>query len=121
RLAARFADAFNAPFRTPDETKVSVDRVREACGEAGRESIRLSAPQVVCAGRAEAESARRAPAIGRHVAQPRANGLGRTPPQVVGKIGRFADLGAERIYLQVLDLTDLEHLELLAAEVLPHV
>jgi hypothetical protein len=40
---------------------------------------------------------------------------------VVEKIGEFAKLGAERIYLQVLDLSDLDHLELIAAEVLPHV
>ena len=121
RLAARFADEFNAPFRTPDETKVIFDRVREACEEAGRESIRLSAAQVVCAGRDEAEIARRAAAIGREVDELRVNGLAGTPQEIVDKIGRFAELGAERIYLQVLDLDDLEHLELLAAEVLPHV
>jgi hypothetical protein len=40
---------------------------------------------------------------------------------VLEKIGRLAELGAERVYLQVMDLSDLDHLELIAAEVLPHV
>ena len=33
----------------------------------------------------------------------------------------FAGAGATRAYLQVLDLHDLDHLELLAAEVMPQV
>ena len=32
---------------------------------------------------------------------------------------RWHDAGAERLYLQVLDLADLDHLELIAAEVAP--
>ncbi|MBX6168363.1 MAG: LLM class F420-dependent oxidoreductase, partial [Thermobispora bispora] len=51
----------------------------------------------------------------------RVNGLAGTPQEIVDKIGRFAKMGAERLYLQVLDLDDLEHLELIAAEVLPYV
>jgi hypothetical protein len=35
-------------------------------------------------------------------------------------MGVFAELGAQRFYLQVLDLTDLDHLRLVAEEVLPH-
>jgi alkanesulfonate monooxygenase SsuD/methylene tetrahydromethanopterin reductase-like flavin-dependent oxidoreductase (luciferase family) len=49
------------------------------------------------------------------------DGLVGTPGEIVDKIGKFAEIGAERIYLQVLDLTDLDHLELLAAEVLSQV
>jgi len=51
----------------------------------------------------------------------RAEGLGGTPAEVVDKIGRFAAAGASRLYLQVLDLHDLDHLELVAAEVKPQV
>ena len=36
-------------------------------------------------------------------------------------IRAFGDIGAETVYLQVLDLDDLDHLELLAKDVLPHV
>ncbi|MGH3240743.1 MAG: LLM class F420-dependent oxidoreductase, partial [Spirillospora sp.] len=95
------------------------DRVRAACAEAGRTDPPVySVAQVVCCGRDEAEVRRRADAIGRDVAELRENGLAGTPGELVDKIGRFAELGAERAYLQVLDLRDLEHLELLAAEVM---
>ena len=43
----------------------------------------------------------------------------RHPAECVETIGRYASVGAERVYLQVLDLADLDHLDLLAAEVNP--
>ena len=121
RLVARFADEYNVPFHTVEETGNAYDRVRAACEEAGREAVLLSAAQVVCVGADEAEIARRAEAIGRDVAELREHGVTGTPAEVVDKIGEFAEQGAERIYLQVLDLSDIDHLELLAAEVMPHV
>jgi F420-dependent oxidoreductase-like protein len=121
RLAARYADEYNVPFHRLDETGAAYDRVRTACAEAGRESIVFSAAQVVCCGRDEAELKRRAEAIGRDAAELRTGGLGGTPSELVDKIGRFKELGAERLYLQVLDLDDLDHLALLASEVLPQV
>ncbi|MEV7803368.1 LLM class F420-dependent oxidoreductase [Microbispora sp. NPDC088329] len=121
RLVARFADEYNVPFHLPEDTAAAFDRVRRACDAAGRETVLLSAAQVVCAGRDEAEIARRAANIGRKVDELRVNGLAGTPQEIVDKIGRFTEMGAERLYLQVLDLHDLEHLELIASEVLPHV
>jgi F420-dependent oxidoreductase-like protein len=121
RLAARFADEYNLPFHPLDDTAVAFDRVRRACEAEGRESIRFSVAQTVCVGTDDAEIARRAEATGQGLAGLRASGLAGTPAEVVEKIGEFAKLGAERIYLQVLDLSDLDHLELIAAEVLPHV
>jgi alkanesulfonate monooxygenase SsuD/methylene tetrahydromethanopterin reductase-like flavin-dependent oxidoreductase (luciferase family) len=58
-------------------------------------------------------------AIGRSSDDLRRGALAGTPDEIVDKIGRFAALGASRVYLQVLDLDDLGHLELIAAEVLP--
>ena len=75
----------------------------------------------MCCGRDEAEVRRRADAIGRDVDELRANGIVGTPAEVVETIGRYATVGTERLYLQVLDLADLDHLDLLAAEVLPQV
>jgi alkanesulfonate monooxygenase SsuD/methylene tetrahydromethanopterin reductase-like flavin-dependent oxidoreductase (luciferase family) len=72
---------------------------------------------VVCVGRDDAEVARRAAAIGREVEELKANGLAGSPAEVVDKIGRYAEVGSQRIYLQVLDLADLDHLELISAEV----
>ncbi|TNY36452.1 LLM class F420-dependent oxidoreductase [Thermomonospora catenispora] len=119
RLAAMFAHEYNVPFNRPEETKAAFERVRAACEQAGRtEPMIYSAAQVVCCGRDDAEIARRAAAIGREVPELRENGLAGTPQEIVDKIGRFAEFGTECIYLQVLDLSDLEHLELLAGEVM---
>ena len=101
--------------------RAQFDRVRAACAEAGRDDIILSAAQVLCCGRTEAEVRRRAEAIGRDVDELRENGLAGSPAEVVDKLGRFAEIGSARIYLQTLDLTDLDHLELVAAEVAPKV
>jgi hypothetical protein len=80
-----------------------------------------SAAQTVCCGRDEAELARRAQAVGQRLADLRQTGLAGPPAEIVDKLGQFADAGASRAYLQVLDLHDLGHLELIAAEVMPQV
>lgn len=120
RLAAAYADEYNVPFRSLSDTGAAYDRVRRACEEAGREIV-LSAAQTTVVGADRAEIERRAAAIGEDADKLRENGLCGTPAEVVERIGQFAELGAERFYLQILDLGDLEHLELIAAEVLPHV
>ncbi|MDR8410975.1 LLM class F420-dependent oxidoreductase [Nonomuraea sp. 3-1Str] len=119
-LAATDADEYNVPFHTPAETGAAFDRVRRAADEAGRTLI-LSAAQTVCVGRDRAELERRAAAIGTGMDELREKGLAGTPAEVLDKLGALAELGAERVYLQVMDLADSDHLELIAAEVLPHV
>ncbi|GAA2414926.1 LLM class F420-dependent oxidoreductase [Actinomadura vinacea] len=119
RLAVAHADEYNVPFHQPNKTGAAFDRVRAACQEAGRtKPMVYSAAQVVCCGRDDAEVARRAEAIGREVPELKENGLAGTPAEIVEKLGAFAELGAEHVYLQVLDPHDLDHLELLSAEVL---
>ena len=121
RLAARFADEYNVVFVSPEDTAAAFGRVREACAAADRDPAALvySAGQTVCCGRTGAEVARRAAAIGEDAAALEATGLAGSPAQIVDKLGRFASIGASRMYLQVLDLHDLDHLELIAAEVMP--
>ena len=123
QLAARYADEFNVAFVSVGDTAAAFGRVREACQAAGRDpgSLVYSAAQTVCCGRDEAELARRAQATGYDLAFLRAEALGGTPDEIVDRIGTFAELGATRMYLQVLDLHDLDHLELIASEVLPQV
>ena len=123
RLAAQYAADFNSGFSGVDETRGRFATVDEACRKIDRDPKTLthSIAQVLCVGRDEAEIARRAAAIGREVDELRTNGLAGTPDEVVAKLERFAEAGTERAYLQVLDLADLEHLELVAAEVLPRV
>lgn len=120
-LAARFADEFNCVFSALDDAAAEIARVRAACAKAERrpESITYSAALVLCCGRNEAEIARRADAIGRDVDELRENGAAGTPAEVIEKIGRYRELGITRIYLQTLDLADLDHLELVATEVAP--
>jgi F420-dependent oxidoreductase-like protein len=122
-LAARYADEFNAPFSSPADAEAGFGRVRDACTEAGRDpaSVVFSAAQVVCCGSGEAELARRAAALGRELPELRENGLAGSPSEIVDKIGAFAEAGATTVYLQILDLADLDHLDLLASQVLPHV
>ena len=118
-LAARFADEYNVSFDRA-ATKGIISNVRAAAAETGRELV-YSAAQTVCIGTDDAEFRRRADAIGRDPDELRADGLGGTPAEVVERIGEFAAWGCTRMYLQVLDLADLDHLELIAAEILPHV
>jgi len=122
-LAAAYADEFNVPFASLEDTVTQYGRVRAAVEAAGRDaaSMTYSAAQVLCVGATEADIDRRAAAIGREKAELRENGLAGTPEEVVAKLQTFAEAGASRAYLQVLDLHDLEHIELVAAEVMPHV
>ena len=121
-LAARYAAEFNVPFDSVDTSRELFARVREACSAAGRETEPvLSNALVLCVGRDEPELARRADAIGRSVADLRETGRAGTPQEVVDRLGAYADAGSSRAYLQVLDLADLDHLDLVASEVLPHV
>ena len=121
RLAARFADEFNMPFHSVADSAAGFARVREACEAAGRNpaSLTYSVAQTVCCGKDEAEFRRRAAAIGREPAEAREHGVGGTPGEVVAKIAEYAEIGAERVYLQVLDLADLDHLALIASDVVP--
>jgi alkanesulfonate monooxygenase len=121
QLAAKFAQEFNMPFNRLEDSSAQFERVREACARVGRgrDSIIMSAAQVLCVGENEAEIERRATQIGRDVSELRAHGLAGTVDQVVEKIQSFESVGAQRMYLQVLDLSDLDHLRLVAERVTP--
>lgn len=122
-LTARYATEFNANFTSVEQTAVQYERVRAACGQAGRDPGELtwSVALAVVLGATDAEVRRRADAIGRDVAELRANHLAGTPDEVVDRLGRYAAVGCTRVYLQVLDLADLRHLEEIAESVLPQV
>ncbi|GAB2978184.1 LLM class F420-dependent oxidoreductase [Streptomyces pseudoechinosporeus] len=121
RLAAQYADEFNMPFASIEDSERQFGRVRAAAEQAGRKGDDLiySNALVVCAGKDDAEVARRAAAIGREVDDLKTNGLAGSPAEIVDKIGRYAQIGAQRLYLQILDLDDLDHLELISSQVQP--
>jgi F420-dependent oxidoreductase-like protein len=113
-LAARYAHEFNVPFASPEKTAQMYERVTQACEQEGRDQLPVfSAAQTIAVGRTDAEARKRAEAIGR---TPPLYG---TPDQVVDQIGRFAEVGAVRIFLQVLDMHDLDHLDVIASEIAP--
>jgi F420-dependent oxidoreductase-like protein len=120
-LAARFADEFNIPFDSAEFAAEQFERVRQACSEAGRDpaTMRLSNALILACGRDDAEVDRRLEAIGQTRESMDGPGLCGTPGELVERIGRYAEAGATRIYLQTLDLADLDHLELVASAVVP--
>lgn len=120
-LAARYADEFNVPFPPLADFGPQIAAVAAACEAADRDpaTMTMSAALVLCCGEDEETFRRRAAAIGRQPDELRANGACGTPTEVVERLAAFAEAGAERIYLQVLDLHDLDHLRLVAAEVAP--
>jgi F420-dependent oxidoreductase-like protein len=121
-LAARFADEFNVPFSSIDQAKIQFDRVSAACAEIGRDpaKVRRSAALVVAVARDDDELIRRAAAIGRKVDDLLADGIAGSPAQAADRLGAWRErTGIDRVYLQLLDLTDLGQIELIAAEVMP--
>ncbi|MFB9902405.1 LLM class F420-dependent oxidoreductase [Allokutzneria oryzae] len=124
KLAARYADEFNLPFVDIDTAVTQFERVAAACAEKGRDprSVVRSAALVGCVAKDEARLAERAAAIGREVEELRRNGLAGSPAEVVDKLGQWKDkTGITRVYFQMMDLTDLDQIELIATEVFPQV
>ncbi|MBX3092558.1 MAG: LLM class F420-dependent oxidoreductase [Cryobacterium sp.] len=123
-LAARFATEYNTGFGPFDEMAPRIERLRNACEDIGRDlaSLVVSMPGTTAVGATAAEAERRASAIGQSVDRMRAaGGFAGTASEVIDRIGRLGELGITRIYFQIMDLHDLDHLDFLAREVVPHV
>lgn len=122
-LAAQYATEFNAGFKSVEDTKVLFDRVQAACTAIGRDpkSLALSTAHTVVVGKDDAEVKRRADAIGRDADELRKGAIAGTPAEVVDRLGQFAAAGSQRQYVQIMDLQDLDHLDLIASDVLPQV
>jgi alkanesulfonate monooxygenase len=118
-LAARFAAEYNVPFAPVSVYAEQCTKVRDACIRAHRdpETMTFSVAQVVCCGESEDEIGRRAGIIGRSVEDLRSNAIAGTPSEVLDTIAAYSEAGAERVYLQVLDMTDLDHVSLLGEQV----
>lgn len=121
-LAARFATEFNIGFRSEDAIAAAFDGVRRACEDLGRDPATLrrsvALPTVVAAD--EATYLRRLAAIDADPDTFAEVNIAGSPGSAVEKVLRLRELGADRVYLQLVDLRDLEHLELIASEVVPH-
>jgi F420-dependent oxidoreductase-like protein len=121
-LAAKYAAEYNTNFTADAEIEANLERVRAAAEAAGRdpESLVYSAVRTVAVGATEAEASARAARIGRKPEDLAESGFYGTAQQLVDRIGALRELGISRVYFQVLDLADLEHLEFIATEVMPH-
>lgn len=120
-IAARFADEYNQAFPAFEDVAPRIAVVNQALADAGRSpsSITHSAAMVVAVGRDEAEFTRRAEAIGREPAELREHGVAGTVSEAADRLAQLKADGIERVYLQFLDLKDLDHLDLVAREVAP--
>ena len=119
-IAGRFADEFNMPFKTVAQTAVAFDRVRAAAARHGRQ-VTLSAGVVVAIGRTAAEAERRAAPLHVPSALPPEDPVVGDPERLVERITEMAAIGAGRLHLRVIDMSDLDHVDLIAEKVLPHV
>jgi len=115
-LAARHATEFNAAFTSVEDTALAYRRVDEACAQIGRNPGELcrSVALVTVVARSDADLARRAATIGREADELREHGLAGSPDEVVERIRAYAGVGVQRFYLQILDLGDLDHLDVIA-------
>ena len=122
-LAAQYATEFNMPFVLIEDFVEQCSRVREACTAIGRDpsSLKYTTAQTIVCGVDNGEVARRAKNIGREQDEVTQSGLCGTPEQLIAKIKQWDAAGAQTLYLQILDLDDLDHLDLIAAQVLPHI
>lgn len=121
RLVARYASDFNVPFMALADIPETTTRVDAACEAIDRDPATLvkSAALVACIGATEADIARRAAAIGREVDELRENGLAGTYDEALAKLGDYASAGVERVYLQILDLPDLDHVLEIGEHIIP--
>ena len=122
-LAARFADEFNVPFVRPDLAAGSFDALDRACEERGRNprEIVRSVALTTLIGRDHSECEERARRVGRQFSEVQENGLAGTPGEILDRLSDYARSGASRVYLQLLDLEDLEQIALIGAELVSQV
>jgi F420-dependent oxidoreductase-like protein len=120
-LAARFATEYNAGFAEEAEMVAAFARVADAARSIDRDpaTIKRSVAHQTVVGGTEAEYRERAARVGADPHRLRASHLGGSPAEIADRVAGYGELGADRVYLQVWDLTDLEQLELLAEALLP--
>jgi F420-dependent oxidoreductase-like protein len=134
RLAARYADEYNAGYVPFEEVVARHARVRAACEEAGRDPATMtSSVMTVCiVGRDRPELLERTRAvqgvIGRENEDPEAvldagsgTWIAGTVDEVVAQLRRLEELGVQRAFLQHLAHRDVGMVELIGAEVVPAV
>lgn len=121
-LAAKYAHEFNGFYSPPDVLGERLARVREACERIGRDpaSMVMSIAGTTAVGATEDAVQRRAERAGSTASRLRDTGFGGTAAEVIDRLGELREAGVSRIYFQVLDFDDLDQLDYLAREIVPH-
>jgi F420-dependent oxidoreductase-like protein len=130
RIAARWADEYNAVSASPERARELRPRVEEAWGRAGRdERPTFSLMTGFVPGTDRADLLRRAGAIVRRigtgatpeelVARRGGEWVVGTPDEAVARLREYEDAGVDRVMLQYLAHDDLAGVALLGREVVP--
>ncbi|MFI5706498.1 TIGR03560 family F420-dependent LLM class oxidoreductase [Kribbella sp. NPDC051620] len=119
-IAARYADEFNIPFA---DLNVLVDRIAKvsaACTAVGRDplDLRISTVLTVCCGATEAETSVRERRMEPYAGAGRGVLAQGSPVAVLTRLEVLGAIGLHRVYLQFLDVEDLDHPRLIGAEVI---
>ena len=131
RIAARWSDEFNLTSSSPDIAKRKTAELDAVCDAAGRDpkSLVRSAMVGTLIGRDKAEVAGRADALLAEFGERGKSGVDwlatrrnrwimGTPDEARAMVGRFAEAGIERIMLQDFLPHDLDHIDLMAQELI---
>lgn len=122
-LVAKYAQEWNAVFITIDDYKQRATILNDLLEHEGRkpESVKRSLMTRLITGKNEAEIKAEADRQGVDLDDLRAKDrvIG-TKQEVIDKLGEWVDAGVERFMLQWMNLDDMEGLEAVAADILPH-
>jgi alkanesulfonate monooxygenase SsuD/methylene tetrahydromethanopterin reductase-like flavin-dependent oxidoreductase (luciferase family) len=125
-LAARWADGYNLSSATPEVARAARERLDAACEAIGRDpaTLPLSVMASVVVGRDEADYRRRKDAVNAKALaetdEDDASYVSGTPARAIERIAALREAGVERFFLNHFDHRDLDMVELVATEVLPH-
>jgi F420-dependent oxidoreductase-like protein len=131
RLAARYADELNTPFKSPEECSALRAALDEACEAEGRNpsTVSFSLMTGCVVGRDEAEVRRRAQRLYERSDRDGSfdewfdgfagRGVLGTPEQAADKLGRLGEAGIQAVMLQHLLYDDLDMLDVVAEDIAP--
>ncbi len=122
-MVAKYADEWNAVGLAASEVKQRNDLLDNLLTENGRkpEDVKRSFMSNIIYGKTDAElQAKLAKGSGKPQTDDDPSHFVGTGSQIVDQIGKFVDAGVERFMLQLNDFDDIDSIESLAKEVLPH-
>jgi F420-dependent oxidoreductase-like protein len=120
-LAVTYGDEYNIAFEAVETVKESLENLDRVCDEQSRDPASIVRSVAVTAAVATSRSSveRRIAAIGRSADDLAARGAAGLVEEVAERLAAYAAIGVGRAYLQILDVTDLEHVALIGEQLAP--